>query len=126
MFFPPSIVQLAEKPFQFVLIGHGKKDYNNCHNEKHRKTVVLLMADETPPKCKKQCSCEPSCRTDYQEFPDGKMPETEDVAENILRRSRYQKKKEDEKSPLVMEEIIITFDCLFTDKFFDKRTSERL
>jgi hypothetical protein len=84
------------------------------------------MSYETPSKCKKQCARKPSYCADEKEFPDGKMSKAEDITQDVLRRAGYEKKKENQEGPLVMKEIIITFDRFLAYKFIDKRTSKRL
>jgi hypothetical protein len=117
-------MQGVKEPFEPVFVDQRKKDEDDGPRKEDRKPVILVVPYVVSAKGEK-CGAAESADSAYdKKFPGAEMSESEDIAEEILRRSGDEEQKEDEKGAFVMQKIVIFRHRLLFHKPLHKRPSE--
>ena len=97
----------AKHFFESVLVHQRQEDQDDRNAEENKKTIILMVMNIVAAERQQDGPAEPADCADHKKLLRTQMPETEDIAEEILRRSWDEKQKEDEKGALVVQEIVI-------------------
>ena len=96
----------SEDPLEPFPVDDGQEDNDHRRPAEQEETIILVVPQERPPESEQHGPEKSPRGGDGEEFQRGEMAQPQDVAEVILRKPRDQEEEEDEKHPLVVEQVL--------------------
>lgn len=126
-FSPPAqvpFVKILEDPLKPIPVDDGQEDDDHRQPAEQEETVILVVPQERSPE-REQHGPEKTTRCgDGEKFQRGEMAQPQDVAEVIFRKSGDQEQQEDEKHPLVVEQVVEPLHRFRVDESLGQGTTE--
>ena len=99
-------MKLLEDLLEAIPVGDGHEDDDHRRAAEQEEPVILVVPQKRSPEREQHGPEQAPRGGDGEKFQRGEMVQPEDVAELIFREPGDQEQQEDEKRPLVMEQVV--------------------